>query len=135
MGRSVLFLPLIIYVEFFCVHYFRSYVNYPDNVSSIVEHISTPAFKGLSTEGRHYIILSYCFPYRCVHIISLYCKPSNTTHLSRVSSIKLTGRHVSVYRRPSSGPQKLQLVICNVIFCNVMGTWRWCSIDRNMSPS
>ena len=31
----------------------------------------------------------------------------NTTHVSRVSSIKLTERHVSVRRGPSSGPQEL----------------------------
>ena len=68
-----------------------------------------------------YFIQSCCFPYLCVQTISLYCKPSNTTHWSRVSSIKLTGLHVSVYRRPSSGPQELQLVICNVICRNVMG--------------
>ena len=68
------------------------------------------------TVGKLYFISSVLL------VVSLYCKPSNTTHMSRVSSIKLTGRHVSVYRRPSSGPQELQLVICNVICCNVMGS-------------
>jgi hypothetical protein len=42
---------------FLCVHYYRSYVNYPDNVSFITQNISKPTFKGLSTEGHHYISL------------------------------------------------------------------------------
>jgi len=50
--------PYVLRRIFIFIHYFRSYVNYQDNVSSIIQHISMPELRGLSTDVRHYIRLT-----------------------------------------------------------------------------